>query len=108
MTDERVLFEQTMAPEFPDAPVDTINFAWWIWCRARSIEEGNCESCVGDKCRTGAKCVTLERDNAPISVMVRLDDLKYVFEAADSVRACGIDSIERVRTLIQIAERSNE
>lgn len=63
LKEERVLFEKTMAPEFPDAPKSHIDFGWWLWKRARSLEDGECESCIGDKCRTGYKCVTLDRDS---------------------------------------------
>jgi hypothetical protein len=28
-----------------------------------SVDDGNCESCVGDKCVTGPRCVTLGRDS---------------------------------------------
>jgi hypothetical protein len=31
--------------------------------------DGNCRSCVNDKCVTGPECVTLGRDSAPIAVL---------------------------------------
>jgi hypothetical protein len=41
MTDERILFERTVAPEYPDMPAHQIEFAWWLWQAARSSEKKN-------------------------------------------------------------------
>jgi hypothetical protein len=41
LTEERLLFEKTVAAEHPDMPAHQIDFAWWLWQIARASEKKN-------------------------------------------------------------------